>query len=104
MEHRTDCLVINGNQSVKLKSGTIKFKNYFKQLLVPFKIYADFECILKKVESDIIGRDSNSSYTRKFQDHIPYSFAYKVVYTEGKKMLFTSLSNQFLVSTIIAEK
>ena len=57
IEHRTDCLVINGKQSVKLKSGTIKFKNYFKQLTVPFKIYAGFECILKKVESDNIQHD-----------------------------------------------
>ena len=37
--------------SVKLKSGSISFKNYFKQLPVPFKIYADFECILKEVKS-----------------------------------------------------
>ena len=79
IEHGTDCLVINGKQGVKLKSETIKFENYFKQLPVPFKIYADFEFILKKVESDIIGLDANSSYTRKYQDHIPCSFAYKVV-------------------------
>ena len=84
IEHKTDCLVINGKQSVKLKIGTIKFKNYFKQLPVPFKIYTDFECILKKVKSDVtecnsIERDSNSSYTRKYQDHIPCSFAHKVV-------------------------
>ena len=32
---------------VELKEGTIKFKNYFKQLAVPFKIYANFESILK---------------------------------------------------------
>ena len=48
IEHKTNCLVINGNQGVKLKSATINFKNYFKQLPVPFKIYAYFECILKK--------------------------------------------------------
>ena len=71
IEHRTDCLVINCKQSVKLKSGTIKFKNYCKKLPVPFMIYADFECILKKVQSDIIECESNSSYTRKYQDHIP---------------------------------
>ena len=47
IEHRTDCLVINGKQSVKLKSCTIKFKFFFKQLLVPLKIYADFECFKK---------------------------------------------------------
>ena len=29
---------INGKQTIKLKSGSIKFKNYLKQLAVPFKI------------------------------------------------------------------
>ena len=53
-EHKEDSLVLNGKQSVKLKSGFICFKNYFKQMLVPFKIYADFECILEKVYDDII--------------------------------------------------
>ena len=84
IKHRTDCLVTNGKQSVKLKSSTIKFKNYFKQLPVPFKIYADFECILKKVKSDIIECDSNSSYTRKCKDYISCSLAYKVVCLDNK--------------------
>ena len=39
----------------------------------PFKIYADFECLFKKVDSDCF------SYTSKYQDHIPCSFAYKLV-------------------------
>ena len=47
IEHKENCLIINGKQSIKLKSGSISFKNYFKQLPVPFKIYADFECLLK---------------------------------------------------------
>ena len=38
IEHKTDCLLINGKQSAQLKSGTIKVKNYFKQLHVPLKI------------------------------------------------------------------
>ena len=42
---------INGAQSVRLEKGTIEFKNYFKQIPVPFKIYADFECNLRSVES-----------------------------------------------------
>ena len=37
-------------QSVKVEEGKIAFENYFKQLPVPFKIYADFECNLKDVE------------------------------------------------------
>ena len=42
-----DFLSINGVQSVKVEKGTIEFENYFKQILVPFKIYADFECNLE---------------------------------------------------------
>ena len=78
IEHRENCLIING---VKLKSGSISFKNYFKQLPVPFKIYADFECILKGVRSS---NKNNGSYTEKYQDHIPCSFAYKVVCVDNK--------------------
>ena len=48
IKHKEDCLSINGVQSVK--EGIIKFENYFKQLPVPFKIYADFECNLKDIE------------------------------------------------------
>ena len=44
-EHKKTCLEINDKQSVKLRSGSIKFKNYFKQLAVPFKIYSDFESL-----------------------------------------------------------
>ena len=64
-----DCLSINGKQSVKVEKGTIEFENYFKQIPVTFKIYADFKCNLKFFES----------YTKKYQDHFPCSFAYKVV-------------------------
>ena len=50
IKHKDDCLSINGKQSVNLEKETIKFENYFKQLQVPFKIYADFECNLRDVE------------------------------------------------------
>ena len=50
IKHKENCLSINGKQSVKLEEGIIKFENYFKQIPVPFKIYADFECNLKKVK------------------------------------------------------
>ena len=46
-KHKENCLIINGKQSIKLKSGSIRFKNHFKQLAVSFKIYADFECFFK---------------------------------------------------------
>ena len=76
MEHKETCLKINGEQSVKLKIGSIEFKNHFKQLAVPFKIYADFEYLLKGIKSN---NKNNTSYTEKYQDHIRHSFAYKVV-------------------------
>ena len=43
-EHKENCLSINGAQSVRLEKGTTEFKNYFKQIPVSFKVYADFEC------------------------------------------------------------
>ena len=50
-KHKEDCLSINGKQLGKLEEGTIEFENYFKHIPVPFKIYADFECNLRGVES-----------------------------------------------------
>ena len=50
-KHKKVSLSINGAQSVRLENENIEFKNYFKQIPVPFKIYADFECNLKSVES-----------------------------------------------------
>ena len=35
-----------------LISGSVRFKNDFKQLAVPFKIYADFEFNVKQVKSN----------------------------------------------------
>ena len=72
IKHKENCLSINGKQSVKLEEGIIEFENYFKQIPVPFKIYADFECNLKSVES------CECPYTKKYQDRVPCSFAYKV--------------------------
>ena len=49
--HEQVRLSINGAQPVKLEKGTIEFKNVFKQIPIPFKIFCDLECILKSVES-----------------------------------------------------
>ena len=45
-EHKKVWLSINGPQSVRLEKGTTEFKNYFKQIPVPFKVYADFESVI----------------------------------------------------------
>ena len=101
-KHKENRFSINGKQSVKLEKGIITFENYFKQI----PTYADFECNLKSVECD------EGSYTKKYQDHIPCSFAYKVLiigllsqllFIEVKMMLMTLLK-QFLKSIKTAKQ
>ena len=103
------CLNINCAQSVRLQKGTIEFKNYFKQMPVSFKIYADFECNLKNVES------YEGSYSKKYQDYMPCSFAYNLVWVDDKfsksnrlflevKMLFMNLFMKFLKSLDAVKK
>ena len=60
IKHKEDCLRINGKQSVQLEDGIIEFQNYFKQIPVSFKTYADFECNLESVDS------YEGSYTKKY--------------------------------------
>ena len=77
-KHKEVCLSIYGTQSVILEKGTIEFKNAFKQIQVPFKIYSDFECILTSAE----GYEGTCS--KKYQDDIPCSFAYKLACVDDK--------------------
>ena len=71
IKHKEDCLSINGIQSVEVEKGISEFKKCFKQLPVPFNICADFECNLRDVEI------YEGSYTKKYHEHIPCSYAYK---------------------------
>ena len=83
IKHGEDCLLINGRQNVKIEKGFIKFKNFNRQIAVPFKTYSDFECLLKNVDSGI--NNDCFSYTSKYQGHhIPCSFAYKLVCANDK--------------------
>ena len=50
-------------------------------MAVPFQIITDFECNLEKVESN---ETRNQSYTKKYQDHIPCSFSYKLAWVNKK--------------------
>ena len=82
IKHGKGCSMINGAQNVKLEKGFIEFKNFNRQIPVPFKIYADFEYLLKNVDSCI--NNDCFSYTSKYQDHIPCSFVYKLVCVDDK--------------------
>ena len=76
-KHKKDCLMMNSGQSIKLEKGFMEFNNFNKMIPCPFKIYADFECLLKEVDIGI--NNDCFSYTAKYQDYIPCSFAYKLV-------------------------
>ena len=78
MNNHKKSLFKNDKQAVKLEKRKIEFKNCFKQMPVPFNVYADFECILDSVES------YEGSCTKKYQDHIPSSFAYKLVSVDDR--------------------
>ena len=63
--------------------STIKFKNYKNSERVPFIVYADFESFIKPIAT--CASDSTSSYTNKYQKHVPSSFCYVIKTFEGSK-------------------
>ena len=82
LEKHKDCLVVYGEQRVKLDGGYFEFKNYANKMRVPFKIYVDFECILKKCDG---ARGScYSSWSVDESDHVPCGFGYKVVSVDDR--------------------
>ena len=64
-----------------------RFTNIQKQLVAPFVVYADFESILQRVDEGMDttqgvaagGGDEPIAASGTFQEHLPCSFAYKVV-------------------------
>ena len=108
IEHKETCLKIN----VKLKSVSTGFKNHFKQLAVPFKIYADFESLLKRVRAIdkiiMLHRLKNIKIiffavllTKLFV--LMINLASQLFFTE-EKMQSINLLKQLLKSMIIAKK
>ena len=52
----------------------ISFKNFDKMDKVPFAIYADFESFTIPIAAPETPLSSDSSYTQKYQKHIPSGF------------------------------
>ncbi|XP_054712885.1 uncharacterized protein LOC129222404 [Uloborus diversus] len=81
--HEIDC---KGKKAVKIemprKYESIYFKNDHNSLRVPFVIYADFECLTRKI--DTCQPDESKSYTLKYQKHEPMSFSYYIKYEHGE--------------------
>ena len=99
---RQNCLSVNGKQPVKLEEGITEFENFFKQIPVPFKIDADFECNLRSVEKAMKKKISRSR---------SLSFVFKVACIDNRftmplvvYMLLMNLLKQFFRNINIAEK
>ena len=76
--HIERCLSINGAQAAIYEKGKIEFKNYDKLIPIPFKIYADSECSLKRISIN------KGGYTKLYQKHIPSSIAAKLVCIDNR--------------------
>ena len=78
-EHIKNCLSINGKQAIKMpeKGQHVSFRNYHKQIPIPFVIYADFEAITEKVHGCL--PNNEKSYTQAYQKHIDCGYGYKLV-------------------------
>ncbi|PFX11357.1 hypothetical protein AWC38_SpisGene24958 [Stylophora pistillata] len=55
----------------------LSFKNHQKKMDMPFTIYADFESLIKPL--DTVQPNPKECYTEKKQQHIPISFCYYVL-------------------------
>ena len=56
------------------KGTMLYFKNYEKQIPMPFVVYADFECFTKPMNN--CSPDPNKSFTYNYQKHEPSGFCY----------------------------
>ena len=83
--HALDCC--NAQRTKFPKDSRCRFTNYQKQLTAPLVVYADFESILQRVDEAmdttqgvaVGGDDEAIAASGAFQEHLPCSFAYKVV-------------------------
>ena len=75
--HKEYC---NEKESIKINMPPpetyLKFEKYHYSERAPFAIYADFESLLKPL--DTCEPDPNKSYTLKYQKHEPVSFVYYI--------------------------
>ena len=78
-----ELLAAHGVDCCHVQRTKCRFTNIQKQLPAPFVVYADFESILIPANEDVDATQGvetgveSSSHT--FQEHIPCSFAYKIV-------------------------
>ena len=97
----------NKTSFVKMpKPGSyLHFKNYYKQLPIPFVVYADFECITTTMSSCC--PNPEGSYNYNYQKHEPSGFCFYAKGIGGKRIkpiIYTKSSEDENVAKIFVEK
>ena len=78
-EHLESCSAHDVVKVVMPKEGsTLKFKNFFKQMRVPFIVEADFESFTEKMKDTSRPDPKKKSYTKRYQKHTPSGFCYHI--------------------------
>ena len=100
----------SNNQTVAVKmpepNTMLYFKNYYKQLPIPFVVYADFECFTKPMNS--CSPNPKESYNYNYQKHEPSGFCF---YVKGivpgihiKPIIYTKTSKDEDIPKLFVEK
>ena len=100
----------SNNQTVAVKMPELNtylhFKNYYKQLPIPFVVYGDFECFTKTMNS--CTPNPKESYNYNYQKHEPSGFCF---YVKGivpgihiKPIIYTKNSEDEEIAKIFVEK
>ena len=81
------------------------FKNYYKQLPIPFVVYADFECFTKPMNT--CSPNPKESYNYNYQKHEPSGFCFYVKGIVDKKIkpiIYTKKSEDEDIAKVFVEK
>ena len=82
------------------------FKNYYKQLPIPFVVYADFECFTKPMNS--CSPNPKNSYNYNYQKHEPSGFCFYakciVPKIHIKPIIYTKTSEDEDIAKVFVEK
>ena len=87
------------------KNTFLHFKNYYKQLPIPFVVYADFESFTKPMNS--CSPNPKESYNYNYQMHVPSGFC---LYAKGiagksiKPIIYTKKSEDEDISKVFVKK
>ena len=85
-KHKPECkgLLKSPTRTEMPKQGDNKmvFKNFYKQMKAPYVVYADFECVLKKIAT--CEPDNKQSFTIKTEKNEPCGFSFEIVRSDGQ--------------------